>query len=72
MRRPGLEPVLPLLDPVVSVPARWLAVYRCSQCERLWAQDTVSSGQADLTYGYPIATTDPAGWLAAARPRNLR
>lgn len=60
--------ILPLLDPVVSDPARWLAVYRCSRCERLWAQDTVSSGHADLTYGYPIATDDPAGWLAAARP----
>jgi hypothetical protein len=64
--------ILPLLDEVVSDPARWLAVYRCSQCDRLWAQDTVSSGHADLTYGYPIATADPAGWLAAARTRNLR
>ncbi|GAB3855468.1 hypothetical protein ACFPIJ_59720 [Dactylosporangium cerinum] len=64
--------ILPLLDEVVSDPARWLAVYRCSRCERLWAQDTVSSGHADLTYGYPIATTDPAGWLAAAHSRRLR
>ncbi len=64
--------ILPLLDPVVSDPARWLAVYRCSRCERLWAQGTVSSGHADLTYGYPIVTADPAGWLAAARPGNLR
>jgi hypothetical protein len=63
--------ILPLLDEVVSDPARWLAVYRCSLCERLWAQDTVSSGHADLTYGYPIATTDPAGWLAAAQPKIL-
>ncbi|MEV4515246.1 hypothetical protein AB0K00_40605 [Dactylosporangium sp. NPDC049525] len=64
--------ILPLLDEVAADPARWLAVYRCSLCERLWAQDTLSSGHADLTYGYPIATDDPAGWLAATRPRNLR
>ncbi|GAA3192156.1 hypothetical protein ACFO1B_05115 [Dactylosporangium siamense] len=64
--------ILPLLDEVAVDPARWLAVYRCSRCERLWARDTVSSGHADLTYGYPIATDDPAGWLAAARPNNLR
>jgi hypothetical protein len=64
--------ILPLLDEVAADPARWLAVYRCSLCERLWARDTVSSGYADLTYGYPIATDDPAGWLAAAQPGNLR
>ncbi|MFF5229124.1 hypothetical protein [Dactylosporangium sp. NPDC000521] len=63
--------IRPLLDPVASDPGRWLAVFRCSRCERLWAEDTVSSGHADLTYGYPIATTNPAAWLAAARPRRF-
>jgi hypothetical protein len=63
--------ILPILDRVADDPARRLAVHRCSRCERLWAQDTVTSGQADREYGYPIATTDPVGWLEVSRPRHL-
>lgn len=56
------------LDPVVADPDRWLAVLRCERCGRYWAQGSMTSGQADLAYGWPIDTDDPAAWLAAATP----
>jgi hypothetical protein len=64
--------VEPTLDRVATDDARWLRVLRCPACGEHWTEDAISSGQADLFYGYPIRTTDPAAWLGAHEPLRLR
>jgi hypothetical protein len=59
-----------LLEEVKRDAARWLAVLRCRECGRYWAQDAISSGHADLLFVYPIETDEPERWLAAAQPLN--
>jgi hypothetical protein len=60
------------LDLVAADDARWLRVLRCPACQGLWAQDAVSSGHADLCYGYPVRTTDPDAWLRTNDTLKLR
>jgi hypothetical protein len=59
-----------LLEQVGRDGSRWLAVWRCRSCGLHWAEDSISSGHADLTFIYPIETDDPARWLAGAEPLN--
>ncbi|WP_066364420.1 hypothetical protein [Herbidospora mongoliensis] len=63
-----LRAVEHLLEPVERDASRWLGVLRCTACARYWAEDSMSSGHADLFFVYPVDTTDPHAWLAAARP----
>lgn len=50
--------VRPLLSPVSS--EGWgRAVHRCVRCGRYWREDVLSSGHADLSYGYPLDTWTP-------------
>jgi hypothetical protein len=60
------------LDLVATDGTRWLRVLRCPVCQGLWAEDSISSGHADLFYGYPIQTTDPAAWLRTNESLELR
>ena len=57
---------------VASKTSRWLRILRCPSCNGFWAEDCLSSANADLFYGYPIITIDPAGWLRQAEPLRLR
>ncbi|GAA5085771.1 hypothetical protein [Thermocatellispora tengchongensis] len=57
-----------LLTPVALDPSRWLGVHRCVRCGRHWAEDSITSGHADLFFVYPVHTADPRAWLAAAHP----
>jgi len=54
------------LEPIERAPDKWMSVLRCRQCGQLWAEDSVSSGHADLLFVYPIETDDPHEWLARA------
>jgi hypothetical protein len=57
---------------VVTVdPARWLSVLQCPLCRRFWAEDSMSSGHAELYFTYPIDTDDPHTWLSTADPLDL-
>lgn len=60
-----------LLEVVARDNDRWLGVLRCRQCGGYWAEDSISSGHADLFFVYPIETDDPERWLAAAESLNL-
>ncbi len=61
----------PLLEVVQRDNARWLGLLRCRECGAYWAEDSISSGHADLFFVYPIETSDPERWLAGAAPLNL-
>nr|WP_062334213.1 hypothetical protein [Herbidospora sakaeratensis] len=63
-----LRVIEPLLEVVARDDSRWLGVLRCGSCGRYWAEDSMTSGHADLFFVYPVDTTDPHAWLAAARP----
>jgi hypothetical protein len=43
-----------LLEEVERDGSRWIAVLRCRSCGRYWAEDSISSGHADLTFVYPV------------------
>jgi hypothetical protein len=58
-----------LLELIEADGGKWMAVLRCRTCGRHWAEDSISSGHAELTYHYPIDTDDPRAWLAAATNR---
>lgn len=60
-----------LLAVVARDPARRLGVLRCTRCGRLWAEDSMTSGHADMFFVYPIDATDPHEWLARARSLDL-
>ena len=60
-----------LLRVVERDPQRWLGVFRCDRCGRFWAEDSMSSGHADMFYIYPIETVDPHSWLADAESLHL-
>jgi len=60
------------LDLVIADDGRWLRVLRCPACQGRWAEDSISSGQADLFYGYPLPTEDPVAWLRANGSLELR
>lgn len=60
-----------LLAVVESDREGWLRVLRCTRCGRFWAEDSMSSGHADLFYIYPIQTTEPRSWLADAQSLSL-
>jgi hypothetical protein len=60
------------LDVVAIDDTRWLRVLRCPACGELWAEDSISSGHADLIYGYPIRTGDPVAWLRVNESLTLR
>ena len=60
------------LEPVAGDDTRWLRVLRCPACQGFWAEDSTSSGHADLRYGYPLQTTDPVGWLRTNESLALR
>ncbi len=55
-----------LLEPVAVDSGKWMRVMRCTVCGRYWAEDSIDSGHATLTFAYPIDTDDPDGWLATA------
>ncbi|WP_062429502.1 hypothetical protein [Herbidospora daliensis] len=63
-----LRVIEPLLDVVARDDSRWLGILRCGSCGRHWAEDSMTSGHADLFFVYPVDTADPHAWLAAARP----
>jgi hypothetical protein len=67
-----LNSISSLLEVEASDPARWLRVYRCRRCGQRWAEDSISSGHADLFYAYPIDASDPHAWLARASPLQPR
>lgn len=60
--------IAPLLDLVERDDSRWLGILRCTSCGRFWAEDSMTSGHADLFFVYPVDTDDPRAWLAQARP----
>jgi len=60
-----------LLEVVARDNSRWLGVLRCRECGRYWAEDSMSSGHADLFFVYPIVTDDAERWLAEAQPLHL-
>jgi hypothetical protein len=62
----------PLLEVVERDPGRWLGLVRCTRCGRFWAEDCISSGHAELFFGYPIKVDEPADWFARAVPLDLR
>ena len=43
-----------LLEVVQRDNSRWLSVLRCRECGAYWAEDSISSGHADLFFVYPI------------------
>lgn len=47
-----------LLDVVVRDNSRWLSVLRCRECGAYWAEDSISSGHADLFFVYPIDSAE--------------
>ncbi|TQM72506.1 hypothetical protein [Thermopolyspora flexuosa] len=59
-----------LLTVVARDSGRRLGVLRCTRCRRLWAEDSMTSGHADMFFIYPIDATDPEDWPARARPLN--
>jgi hypothetical protein len=59
----------PRLEVVERANEKWMSVLRCRECGRYWAEDSISSGQMDLFFFYPIETAAPHAWLAAAEPR---
>ncbi|NAS21592.1 hypothetical protein GT755_07830 [Herbidospora sp. NEAU-GS84] len=63
-----LREVEHLLDVVERDDSRWLGILRCGSCGRYWAEDSMTSGHADLFFVYPVDTDDPHAWLARARP----
>lgn len=50
--------IRPMCTLVTSDPDRWLHVWRCDRCGEHWAEESVTSGHAELYFGYPIATAD--------------
>ncbi|MFB9178390.1 hypothetical protein ACFFX1_09655 [Dactylosporangium sucinum] len=48
----------PLLELVEEL-AWGQAVHRCVRCGRYWREDVLSSGHADLSYGYPLDAWTP-------------
>lgn len=67
-----LEAIRPLLATVVEDTTKWLRVYRCTRCGRLWAEDSFWVGAYDVFFAYPIETDDPQAWLARATPLHPR
>jgi hypothetical protein len=61
-----------LLVVVEQDPARWLGVFKCIRCGRYWAEDSMTSGHADMFFIYPIETDDPHAWLVQAQGVKLR
>ena len=61
-----------LLESVEVDPLRWLAVRRCTQSGEFWAEDDITSGQAEMFFCYPIETSDPKAWLSQAEPLHPR
>ncbi|MHA6759546.1 hypothetical protein [Streptacidiphilus sp. PAMC 29251] len=61
-----------LLAPIELDPSRWLGVYACTLCGKIWAEDDITSGHAELFFYYPITTTDPKAWLSRAEPLQPR
>jgi TDG/mug DNA glycosylase family protein len=57
-----------LMEELGSDSGKWMRVLRCRRCGRYWAEDSLSSGQVDLFFVFPIETDDPQAWLAAAEP----
>jgi hypothetical protein len=47
------------LDVVATDDTRRLRVLRCPACQGRWTEDSISSGHAELVYGYPVHTGDP-------------
>jgi len=45
-----------MLEVVQRDTTRWIAVLRCRECGRYWAEDSMSSGHADLFFVYPVET----------------
>lgn len=43
-----------VLERIVLDSSRWLGVYRCRECGALWVEDSISSGQMDLFFVYPL------------------
>ncbi|MGW1617352.1 hypothetical protein ACWCQZ_50315 [Streptomyces sp. NPDC002285] len=61
-----------LLEVLERDSSRWLGVSRCARCGSIWAEDSISSGQASMFYCYPIKTDDPRAWLSHAEPLEIR
>jgi hypothetical protein len=65
----------PVTDPPLELVelnhATWVAVHRCPGCGQHWAEESMTSGHAELYFGYPIHTDDPHGWLARANSLKL-
>ncbi len=54
------RPSNPISEPVGRDASRWLGILRCTACGRYWAEDSMSSGHADLFFVYPVDTDRPA------------
>jgi len=63
-------------DQIARSDEKWMFLYRCRKCGRLWAEACYSSGHMELYYLFPVPPTDdPIRWLhaeAAELPRYVR
>lgn len=43
---------------------KWMRLYRCRICSRVWAEACYTSGHMDLYYLFPVPPTDdPVRWM---------